>query len=71
MTSDPHGHRRPIEDEPQTPMWLPALGAALFIAFGVWLAVRSPSAAEQPQTRPSASPAAPAAGGTAAGDVHK
>ncbi len=41
--SDPHGHSKPAEDEPETPMWLPALGAALFIALGLWLAVGSGS----------------------------
>ncbi len=25
-------------DEPKTPMWLPALGAALFLIAGIWLA---------------------------------
>lgn len=44
--SAPHGQPAPAEDEPQTPMWLPALGAALFIAFGLWLIVSSPSRAE-------------------------
>jgi hypothetical protein len=36
-------HASPLEDEPQTPLWLPALGAALFVAVGLWWAV-TPSA---------------------------
>jgi hypothetical protein len=37
-------HAAPVEDEPRTPMWLPALGAALFVAAGLgW--VLTPSAA--------------------------
>jgi hypothetical protein len=34
----------PLPDEPKTPMWLPALGAALFLLAGIWWATR-PSAA--------------------------
>jgi hypothetical protein len=34
----------PPPDEPRTPMWLPALGAALFLLVGIWWATR-PSAA--------------------------
>ena len=36
-----HGHDGPpIPPEPQTPMWLPALGAVLFLAVGLWWATR-------------------------------
>jgi hypothetical protein len=28
------------EPEPQTPMWLPVLGAALFLAWGIWWGTR-------------------------------
>ena len=35
----------PLEDEPKTPMWLPALGAALFLSVGLAWAV-SPSTAD-------------------------
>jgi hypothetical protein len=59
--SAPHGHSAPVEDEPQTPMWLPALGATLFIAFGLWLIVSTPSAGEAASAAPSAAgQAAPA-----------
>jgi hypothetical protein len=37
-------HAAPVEDEPRTPMWLPALGAALFVGAGLWW-VLTPSAA--------------------------
>jgi hypothetical protein len=35
--------------EPKTPMWLPALGAALFLAAGVWWLAR-PQPAPEPVT---------------------
>jgi hypothetical protein len=59
LMSAPHGHSAPVEVEPQTPMWLPALGAALFIAFGLWIIVSVPSAGE-------AAPGAPSTAGQAA-----
>ncbi len=35
---DPEPVREPAADEPRTPMWLPALGALLFLAvIGWWL----------------------------------
>ncbi|MGH7293765.1 MAG: hypothetical protein ACRELB_02475, partial [Polyangiaceae bacterium] len=34
--SDPHAP--PLDDEPRSPMWLPVLGAALFLAAGIWWA---------------------------------
>ncbi len=39
--TDSHGS--PPDDEPKTPMWLPALGAALFVSVALWWAV-TPSA---------------------------
>lgn len=43
--SDPHASASPqVDDEPKTPMWLPGLGATLFVAAGLWWAV-TPSAA--------------------------
>jgi hypothetical protein len=39
--TDSHGS--PPDDEPKTPMWLPALGAALFVGVALWWAV-TPSA---------------------------
>jgi len=43
--SDPHAAQ--LDDEPRSPMWLPALGAALFVGVAVWWAV-TPSAAAPP-----------------------
>jgi hypothetical protein len=38
--SDPHAAKAAVlDDEPKTPMWLPALGAALFVTVGLWWAV--------------------------------
>lgn len=50
------------EEEPQTPMWLPAVGAALFVGVALWWAV-TPSAASSTsaEAAPSASAAASAA----------
>jgi Spy/CpxP family protein refolding chaperone len=39
--TDSHGSAP--DDEPKTPMWLPALGAALFVGVALWWAV-TPSA---------------------------
>jgi hypothetical protein len=52
----------PQEEEPKTPMWLTAVGAALFVGVAAWWAV-TPSAPSTPvETAPSASaPAAAAA----------
>ena len=48
--SDPHAPQP--DDEPKTPMWLPALGAALFVGVAlVWAVTPSsptPAAPEQP-----------------------
>jgi hypothetical protein len=44
-------------DEPKTPMWLPALGAALFLIVGIWWAMR-PSDAPAPSAEPAASASA-------------
>jgi hypothetical protein len=56
------GQASPQEDEPKTPMWLTAVGAALFVGVALWWAVtpaaRPPTPAETP---PSASVAAAAA----------
>ncbi|MGD0528398.1 MAG: hypothetical protein ABSE49_24900 [Polyangiaceae bacterium] len=43
--TDSHASHPQVEAqaEPQTPMWLPALGAGLFVAVGLWWAV-TPSA---------------------------
>lgn len=39
MSSADHGSHV-AEDEPKTPMWLPALGVALFLIVGIWFATR-------------------------------
>src|SRR5579863_5725381 len=46
------------DDEPKSPMWLPALGAALFLGVGLWWAV-TPSA--PPPVPAGSEPAASAA----------
>jgi hypothetical protein len=62
--SDPHASASaPAEDEPKTPMWLPGLGAALFVSVGLWWAVTPgapPPAAEVPSATASALAAPPA-----------
>jgi hypothetical protein len=64
-------HVAPLEDEPKSPMWLPALGAALFVSVGLWWAVTpstapivadeaaSASAAAAPTPPPQPAPTAP------------
>lgn len=48
------------EAEPQTPMWLPALGIALFLLAGIWWATRPVPEAPPAPAAPAVS-AAPAA----------
>jgi hypothetical protein len=48
-------HANPLEDEPKTPLWLPVLGAALFVAVGLWWAVTPSASAVQADQAPSAS----------------
>jgi hypothetical protein len=43
------------EEEPQTPMWLPALGVALFLVAGIWWATRAVPQPAPPPAAPSAS----------------
>jgi hypothetical protein len=60
--SDPHAAKSvAVDDEPKTPMWLPALGAALFVSVGLWWAVTpaAPPVADADQAA-SASASAPA-----------
>jgi hypothetical protein len=55
-------HAAPLEDEPRTPMWLPALGAALFVGAGLWWAVTPAAVPVVAEPAPSASaPVAPSA----------
>lgn len=56
--SDPHVSAP--DDEPKTPMWLPALGAALFLAVGLAWAVSPASPPPPPEAAASAAPAPPA-----------
>jgi hypothetical protein len=55
------GHEHENEAEPQTPMWLPALGIALFLLAGIWWATRPVPQAAPPAPAAAASSAAPAA----------
>lgn len=53
----------PLPEEPKTPMWLPALGAALFLIVGIWWATRP---APTPPAPANSSAASAAANGNAA-----
>ena len=67
--SDPHAAKPvAVDDEPKTPMWLPALGAALFTSIGLWWAVTPadpPPAAVDQAVSASAATAVPALAGQA------
>lgn len=55
-----HPHDPPPLPEPQTPMWLPAVGVALFVSVALWWAV-TPKAPPPPvREMPAASASAPA-----------
>ena len=60
--ADSHGHDDdhgpPPPPEPHTPMWLPAVGALLFLSVGLIWALSTPS---QPAPEGSAAPRNPAA----------
>jgi len=45
----------PPDDEPKSPMWLPALGAALFVAVALWWAVTPSAQPIAPDAAPGAS----------------
>src|SRR5580692_6564204 len=47
----------PPDDEPRSPMWLPALGATLFLGLGLWWAVTPSSQAVASQAPSSATSA--------------
>jgi hypothetical protein len=59
--SDPHAHAPAGPPEPKTPMWLPTLGAVLFLTVGIFWGLR-PAAKDGADT-----PAAAAAGAADAG----
>jgi hypothetical protein len=61
--SDPHAP--PVDDEPKSPMWLPALGAALFLGAALWWAV-TPAAAQPATDAAASASAAPSAAPVAA-----
>ncbi len=54
-------HGSQSSDEPKTPMWLPALGALLFLLAGIWWATRPSAPDEVKADAPAAASAAPAA----------
>jgi hypothetical protein len=60
-------------DEPKTPMWLPAIGAALFLVFGIWWATRvEDKPPPAPETTAATLDAAPEAGDAGpAGSPHR
>lgn len=60
MASADHGSQS--LEEPKTPMWLPALGALLFLITGIWWATR-PAEVEVTADPAAAASAAPAATG--------
>jgi hypothetical protein len=62
-TKSSAGAASPQEEEPKTPMWLTAVGAALFVGVALWWAV-TPSA--PPSTAAETAPSAPAAAAAAA-----
>lgn len=62
--SDHHGHGPPPPPEPKTPMWLPALGAALFLIVALLWGFSSGS---EDASRPSGSAGTAATAGGGAG----
>lgn len=52
----------PPQDEPRSPLWLPALGAALFLLGGIWWL----AAGDEPKPAPSAEEMASASAAAAA-----
>lgn len=62
LGDDSHAHGPPPPPEPKTPMWLPALGAVLFLMAGLFWALSdsSPETKDSKDSKPAAS-AAPTA----------
>ncbi|MBX3189111.1 MAG: hypothetical protein KF819_18965 [Labilithrix sp.] len=59
---DSHAHGPPPPPEPKTPMWLPALGAVLFLTVGLVWALSEPSKDATDSGAPGAASAAADAG---------
>ena len=56
-------------DEPQTPMWLPALGVAIFLGAGLaWAILPAESAPKQATASPTGAPAAAASAAAVNGE---
>ncbi len=65
-----HGaHHAPPLPEPHTPMWLPALGATLFLLAGIWWALSTSDSPKEGAASPK--PTAAAAPATATGAPAK
>jgi hypothetical protein len=62
-------HDSPLP-EPKTPMWLPALGAALFLAAAAWWLIRSQEAPKPPPAPEPAASSAPAGSAAPPADKH-
>lgn len=56
LAHDSHAHGPPPPPEPKTPMWLPAVGAVLFLMVGLFWAL-SDSTPETKDSQPSSAPA--------------
>jgi hypothetical protein len=73
---DAHAHHGPPPPpEPHTPMWLPAVGALLFLMVGLFWALSSPPAEKTdlsgiPAGSATATATAPAGGGPKGADPH-
>lgn len=73
--ADEHGadahHGPPPPPEPHTPMWLPAVGALLFLMVGLFWALSTPAKeTTEPAGNPAGSATAPAGTAPTRGDPH-
>ena len=67
MSATEGNHGQPPSEEPKTPMWLTAVGAALFLTVGLIWGLSSPSKdVSQTSTTASTASAAPDSGAPAA-----
>jgi hypothetical protein len=60
----------PELEEPKTPMWLPALGGALFLALAVWWIAAPAAPPPAPEPEPASAASASSDGGQAAPSPH-